>query len=32
VAARRIDAKESSLRGNGPDADGVLHLVRTYAL
>jgi uncharacterized protein (TIGR03084 family) len=32
VAARRIAAKDSSLRGNGPDASGVLELVRTYAL
>jgi uncharacterized protein (TIGR03084 family) len=31
VAARRIAAAETSLRGTGPDADAVLELVRTYA-
>ncbi len=32
VAARRIDASATSLRGQGPDAAEVLALVRTYAL
>ena len=31
VAARRIDAADTSLRGTGPDARAVLELVRTYA-
>jgi uncharacterized protein (TIGR03084 family) len=31
VAARRVDPKETSLQGEGPDADAVLELVRTYA-
>jgi uncharacterized protein (TIGR03084 family) len=31
VAARRIDPAATSLRGEGPDADDVLALVRTYA-
>jgi uncharacterized protein (TIGR03084 family) len=31
VAARRVDAKSTSLRAEGPDADAVLELVRTYA-
>ncbi len=31
VAARRIAAKDTSLRGTGPDAEAVLQLVRTYA-
>jgi uncharacterized protein (TIGR03084 family) len=31
VAARRVDASATSLRGAGPDADDVLALVRTYA-
>ena len=31
VAARRVDAAHTSLRGAGPDADAVLQLVRTYA-
>jgi uncharacterized protein (TIGR03084 family) len=31
VAARRVDASETSLRGVGPDASDVLSLVRTYA-
>lgn len=31
VAARRLDARETSLRGEGPDAQAVLELVRTYA-
>jgi uncharacterized protein (TIGR03084 family) len=31
VAARRVDASATSLRGEGPDADSVLELVRTYA-
>jgi uncharacterized protein (TIGR03084 family) len=31
VAARRADPGETSLRGEGPDADAVLELVRTYA-
>src|SRR5436305_9194991 len=31
VAAQRIDAKETSLTGEGPAAEGVLELVRTYA-
>jgi uncharacterized protein (TIGR03084 family) len=31
VAARRVSAEDTSLRGTGPDADAVLRLVRTYA-
>jgi uncharacterized protein (TIGR03084 family) len=31
VAARRVDASATSLGGEGPDADDVLALVRTYA-
>jgi uncharacterized protein (TIGR03084 family) len=31
VAARRIEASATSLVGEGPDAEGVLALVRTYA-
>jgi uncharacterized protein (TIGR03084 family) len=31
VAARRLDPRDTSLRGEGPDADAVLELVRTYA-
>jgi uncharacterized protein (TIGR03084 family) len=31
VAARRIDPQATSLTGDGPDADAVLQLVRTYA-
>ncbi len=31
VAARRVDADDTSLRGAGPDALAVLELVRTYA-
>ncbi len=31
VAARRVSPAATSLRGNGPDADAVLELVRTYA-
>lgn len=31
VAARRVDPAGTSLRGEGPDADEVLELVRTYA-
>ncbi len=31
VAARRLDAKQTSLAGDGPDADAVLEVVRTYA-
>jgi uncharacterized protein (TIGR03084 family) len=31
VAARRVDAASTSLRGTGPDARAVLELVRTYA-
>jgi len=31
VAARRLDPADSSLRGEGPDTDAVLELVRTYA-
>ena len=31
VAARRVAAVDTSLRGSGPDADAVLELVRTYA-
>jgi len=31
VAARRVEATATSLRGEGPDADSVLALVRTYA-
>ena len=30
VAARRVDPSDTSLRGQGPDADAVLELVRTY--
>lgn len=32
VAARRVEPDATSLVGDGPDADAVLHLVRTYAL
>jgi uncharacterized protein (TIGR03084 family) len=31
VASRRVDASGTSLRGDGPDAETVLRLVRTYA-
>jgi uncharacterized protein (TIGR03084 family) len=31
VAARRLDASATSLRGEGPDCEDVLGLVRTYA-
>ena len=31
VAARRVDPRDTSLTGEGPDADAVLELVRTYA-
>ena len=31
VAARRVAAEDTSLRGSGPDARAVLELVRTYA-
>jgi uncharacterized protein (TIGR03084 family) len=31
VAARRVDPAETGLSGEGPDADAVLELVRTYA-
>jgi uncharacterized protein (TIGR03084 family) len=31
VAARRIAPEETQLRGNGPDGEAVLELVRTYA-
>jgi uncharacterized protein (TIGR03084 family) len=31
VAARRVDPRDTTLRGEGPDADAVLELVRTYA-
>lgn len=31
VAARRVDASDTSLTGEGPDAASVLELVRTYA-
>jgi uncharacterized protein (TIGR03084 family) len=31
VAARRVDPSATSLEGQGPDADGVLALIRTYA-
>jgi uncharacterized protein (TIGR03084 family) len=31
VAARRVTPEATSLRGEGPDADAVLQLVRTYA-
>ncbi len=31
VAARRVDARSTSLTGDGPDASDVLALVRTYA-
>jgi uncharacterized protein (TIGR03084 family) len=31
VAAQRADAADTTLRGEGPDADAVLDLVRTYA-
>ena len=31
VAARRVDPRETALRGEGPDAEAVLDLVRTYA-
>lgn len=31
VAARRVDPAQTSLRGDGPDVDAVLELVRTYA-
>jgi len=32
VAARRVDPDATELEGDGPDADAVLRLVRTYAL
>ena len=32
VAARRVKPTQTSLVGEGPDADTVLELVRTYAL
>lgn len=32
VAARRVDASDTALMGDGPDAADVLRLVRTYAL
>jgi uncharacterized protein (TIGR03084 family) len=31
VAARRVDAADTGLRGEGPDAEAVLSLVRTFA-
>jgi uncharacterized protein (TIGR03084 family) len=31
VAARRVDPSETGLQGEGPDAESVLELVRTYA-
>ncbi|MBW0123712.1 wyosine base formation, partial [Pseudonocardia sp. KRD-176] len=31
VAARRLDPAASTLTAEGPDADDVLRLVRTYA-
>lgn len=31
VAGRRVSARDTSLAGDGPDADAVLDLVRTYA-
>jgi hypothetical protein len=31
VAARRVEPNETALTGEGPDADAVLELVRTYA-
>jgi hypothetical protein len=31
VAARRLPRSATSLRGDGPDAESVLELVRTYA-
>jgi hypothetical protein len=31
VAARRVHASATSLRGEGPDHEDVLNLVRTYA-
>jgi len=31
VAARRVDPADTGLRAEGPDAEGVLELVRTYA-
>jgi uncharacterized protein (TIGR03084 family) len=31
VAARRVDPSSTTLRGEGPDADDVLALIRTYA-
>ncbi len=31
VAARRVEPSATSLRGDGPDADNVLRLARTYA-
>jgi hypothetical protein len=31
VAARRLKAAETELRADGPDAEAVLELVRTYA-
>ena len=31
VAARRVDPAHTTLQGEGPDADAVLELVRTYA-
>lgn len=32
VAARRVDPAATGLRGEGPDVDAVLELVRTYAM
>ena len=32
VAGRRMDPTATGLRGEGPDVDAVLELVRTYAL
>jgi hypothetical protein len=31
VAARRVPWRTTSLRGEGPDADAILDLVRTWA-
>jgi hypothetical protein len=31
VAARRVDPETTSLRAEGPDAQAVLALIRTYA-
>ena len=31
VAARRVVPEDTALRGEGPDAQAVLELVRTYA-